>query len=469
MSSPAVASPFTRAVVNSMRKLYPEALADRSWDNTGLLLEAPFDPARKQANSVLLTVDLTRAVADEAIERKDSIIIAYHPIIFRGLKSLTFADSQQQTLLRLAQAGISVYSPHTAVDAAPGGVNDWLADIVTGQLIGEEETPDEDEIAESVSESDVPDQNEKTADQVSTPRTPEEQADTDEGQLSVQPIPKYSDPTYPEPPQEKAILEPATSDHERAVIQRVDGVDGFEEAGMGRIIRFSKPHALNTLIERVARGLGNPKAFPIAIPQGKTIDEIEISSVGICAGSGGSLFRNLDVDLFFTGELSHHEALAAIERGQCIITLFHSNTERGFLHSVLRDQLSTTLKDEWQRIRSGELEKLRIDFPPPSSARPQSSSTRPQISRKATSSSNFHDPFVTSSASGPPASGKSQGATDGSAVSAAALRSILEDESVEVHVSERDRDPYGIVILKSEVDVDVGVDAGSDTELEGDI
>jgi putative NIF3 family GTP cyclohydrolase 1 type 2 len=43
----------------------------------GVLLEAPFDPLRRQKNSVLLTVDLTKAVADEAIQRKDSVIVAY--------------------------------------------------------------------------------------------------------------------------------------------------------------------------------------------------------------------------------------------------------------------------------------------------------------------------------------------------------------------------------------------------------
>ncbi|KAK5278062.1 hypothetical protein LTR16_009039, partial [Cryomyces antarcticus] len=99
-------APFSKAVVSAMRKLYPEALADKSWDNTGLLLEAPFDPLRRQMNSVLLTVDLTKAVVDEAIERNDSLIVAYHPIIFRGLKSLTLANSQQQSLLRLAAEGI---------------------------------------------------------------------------------------------------------------------------------------------------------------------------------------------------------------------------------------------------------------------------------------------------------------------------------------------------------------------------
>jgi len=44
-----------------------------------VLLESPLDPLRRQMNSILLTVDLTKAVADEAIERNDSIIIAYRP------------------------------------------------------------------------------------------------------------------------------------------------------------------------------------------------------------------------------------------------------------------------------------------------------------------------------------------------------------------------------------------------------
>ena len=46
-----------------------------------VLLEAPFDPLRRQMNSVLLTVDLTKAVVDEAIERQDSLVVAYRMLI----------------------------------------------------------------------------------------------------------------------------------------------------------------------------------------------------------------------------------------------------------------------------------------------------------------------------------------------------------------------------------------------------
>jgi len=78
MAATTTSSPFTRAVVSAIQNVYPEHLADKSFDNTGLLLEAPFDPKRTvQKNSVLLANDVTGAVVDEAIERRDSVIVAY--------------------------------------------------------------------------------------------------------------------------------------------------------------------------------------------------------------------------------------------------------------------------------------------------------------------------------------------------------------------------------------------------------
>ncbi|KAI4716640.1 NGG1p interacting factor 3 [Aureobasidium sp. EXF-10727] len=384
MSSTISSAPFSKAVVGAMRKLYPEALADKSWDNTGLLLESPFDPIRRQMNSALLTIDLTKAVADEAIERGDSIIVAYHPIIFRGLKSLSLADTQQQTLLRLAAEGISVYSPHTAIDCAPGGLGDWLADIVSGTPMSAEELAAQAE--------------EKATDQQTTNKDPEP------------PSNDLKRPTFQlqHHPSQLSIkdrtLKLGNDTHTRRPI-KPSSVPGYQNttAGMGRIVRFSTPQPLLEIIDRIGRGLGNPKGFPIAIPQGKQMDQIDISSVAICAGSGGSLFAGLgkngeeDVDLLFTGELSHHEALAAIEQGKCVIALFHSNTERGFLHGVLKPQLEKSVKEEWERVRKEEKDRA--------------------------SSAALGDDYL----------------------------EALEDDHIEIHVSEVDRDPYGIMISKDEI------------------
>ncbi|KAF1916170.1 GTP cyclohydrolase 1 type 2/Nif3 [Ampelomyces quisqualis] len=370
----AASAPFSKAVVRAMQKLYPQALADNSWDNTGLLLEAPFVPSRRQSNTALLTIDLTKAVADEAIALKSSIVIAYHPIIFRGLKSITLANTQQQTLLRLASHGISVYSPHTAVDAAPGGLGDWLADIVTGTKTSQDEG---DSATGPSQKSDNPDPDDPFIERKRPAYTLHHQPS--QTTLRVAKLPATTETTA------------AVPHTRRPVIPQSPELESHPGAGMGRIVEFSQPQPLPALLDRIGKGLNNPKGFPIAIPQNATISDIDIRSVGICAGSGASLLSNLDVDLLFTGEMSHHEALAAIEKGQVVINLFHSNSERGFLAEVLLGQLDEAVETEWSKVRE---ENMDSDD----------------------------------------------------------LKEALAEEDFEILVSEVDRDPYGIVVLKPEVE-----------------
>lgn len=63
------------------------------------------------------------------------------------------------------------------------------------------------------------------------------------------------------------------------------------------------------------------------------------------------MLNGLDVDLFFTGELSHHEALAAIEKGKCVITTFHSNSERGFFRKSIVERLTGAVTEEIEELR----------------------------------------------------------------------------------------------------------------------
>lgn len=58
--------------------------------------------------------------------------MAYHPPIFGALKSFTLANPLQASLLKCSAEGISVYSPHSALDSVWGGINDWLAQGLVG-------------------------------------------------------------------------------------------------------------------------------------------------------------------------------------------------------------------------------------------------------------------------------------------------------------------------------------------------
>jgi len=92
------------------------------WDNTGLLTG---DPAGDIPRA-LLTIDLTPAVADEAVREGAALVLAYHPLIFDPIKRVP----HDSVLARCIRAGVAVYCPHTALDVAPGGTNDLLADAL---------------------------------------------------------------------------------------------------------------------------------------------------------------------------------------------------------------------------------------------------------------------------------------------------------------------------------------------------
>ncbi|KAI5284453.1 hypothetical protein KEM54_001323, partial [Ascosphaera aggregata] len=88
----------------------------------------------------------------------------------------------------------------------------------------------------------------------------------------------------------------------------------------------------------------------------KKIDDInEIRTIAVCPGSGASLLmRNGKpiADLLVTGEMSHHDALAAIEQGSCVMTVFHSNSERGYIQGELRRRLTEELATAWPKWRA---------------------------------------------------------------------------------------------------------------------
>lgn len=115
-----------RQFAHALEELIPLKLAG-DWDNVGLLLEGSDNrPVRR----VMLTIDYSDAVLCEAIESNIDFVIAYHPPIFGGLKRLTRSQPGTRLLLETVDAGLTLWSPHTALDAMEGGVCDWLVGLM---------------------------------------------------------------------------------------------------------------------------------------------------------------------------------------------------------------------------------------------------------------------------------------------------------------------------------------------------
>lgn len=94
------------------------------WDNDGLMC-CP-DPDR-DVKKVLLALDITEAIVNEAQETGCDVILSHHPLVFRPVKALTTEGGVPRKLIRLVKNGISAMSFHTQLDAVGGGVNDVLA------------------------------------------------------------------------------------------------------------------------------------------------------------------------------------------------------------------------------------------------------------------------------------------------------------------------------------------------------
>jgi dinuclear metal center YbgI/SA1388 family protein len=345
-----------RAIVELLERVAPLELAE-AWDNVGLLME-PSDAAARDFERMLLTIDLSSAVLAEAANKRADFLLAYHPPIFKGLTRLRASRPAERLLLDALAESLPIYSPHTALDAAPNGLNDWLARGV-GPGTASPLAPTASSVGEQL----------KLV--VFVPRThlaTLRSALSSEANAGV--IGNYRECSFSADGQGSFFgnAEAAPVVGERGRLEFVDEVrlemlcdkralpavaaaiaahHPYEEpawdayplvskpkpnAGAGRLLTLSEPTSLETIIDRLKRQL-NVSWLRVA----RSPDAKPIARVALCAGSGGSLFENVsDVDLFVTGEMSHHDVLAKVRQGASVILSEHTHTERGFLPELAR-------------------------------------------------------------------------------------------------------------------------------------
>lgn len=369
-------------LIDAMQAIAPLELA-AEWDNVGLLLGAPGDPLPAGAR-VLLTIDVTEAVMAEAGGAAPAAaIVAYHPPIFEPIKRLNGSDPMHRVLLAAARQGTAIFSPHTALDAAPDAMSDWLADAVMegGPAGGVAEAGG----ATGDRRALIPHAALRASEQVKivtfVPPGKVEAvrgalASSGAGQIGAYSACSFAVPgtgTFLGAPDTRpAIGQPGRLEEAGEVrlemvcsraalalaIEALRQFHPYQEpaidvyplhprprrgTGIGRRVVLDRPVTMAALAARVRAWLG-VQAVQLARsgPEGRLV-----SSIAVCPGAGGSLWetaRAQGCEVFITGEMKHHEVLAAVRSGISVVLAGHTNTERGYLPR-LRDRLAKMLPE----------------------------------------------------------------------------------------------------------------------------
>ena len=363
-----------RNIAVKIEEIIPLKLA-QGWDNVGLLI----GDSQKDVRNILLTIDVTRDVVTEARKLKTDLIISYHPVIWDGLKKIT-NEGPTGVVYDLIRSGIAVFAIHTALDSAVGGVNDGLAEIV-GIVDGE---PIGDYVANPAGD------NYKLV--VFVPVKSAEKVSNAVFDAGAGAIGNYShcgfvaDGTGTFLPHKGA--KPAIG--KRGKLEKVDEMrfetivpaDRLDEVvaamkkahpyetpafdifklhdtempfGLGRIGELAKPVRIAQIIKRIKKVTG-AKAIGMVCKQDRLVRR-----AAVCAGSCGKIINSViaaKADLYLTGELKHHQALAAQEAGLTCLCLSHTVSERFILKKFAR-QLQKQIKTIKIRISKKDADPFK--------------------------------------------------------------------------------------------------------------
>lgn len=331
-----------RDIVRVLEELVPLRYAE-SWDNVGLLVG---DPSADVAR-VLVTVDYTRDVAQEATAARAELVVAYHPPLFSAVKRAPHDAPWVDAIRR----GVALYSPHTALDVAKDGTNDFLADAC-GMHASERRavrphTPKDahyklvtfvpegavEKVSEAMFAAGAGRIGAYTHCSYRTAGTGtffgEEGANPAVGAAGrLETVDEIRLETLVPIARIDAAVSAMRSAHpyeEPAFdIVRLAPAGEGPAIGLGRIGAID-PAPRRALVDRVKRALGVAHVLVAGPLEG------DAARVAVAAGAGGELMEDAirgGADVFVTGEIRHHDALAAARRGVTVIAALHSNSER---------------------------------------------------------------------------------------------------------------------------------------------
>jgi dinuclear metal center YbgI/SA1388 family protein len=316
-----------KELISELEKFAPLHYQE-SYDNSGLLV-GNFELS---VNAALLTLDVTEAVVDEAIEKGCNLIIAHHPIIFSGLKKLNGKNYVERTVIKAIKNDVAIYAAHTNLDNVFGGVNFKIAEKLklknvstlsskkqtlnkltffvpvnaTGRVLNVIHASGAGKIGNySECSFAVNGKGRFRPEASANPTTGKisERSEEDEDRVEVI-FPNYLS---------RSILEAMKSVHPYEEVayylQTLENIN--QHVGGGAVGTLGSPMAINDFLNHIKKNLA------ATVIRHTGLVKQEISKVAVCGGSGSFMLRDAiasGADIFITADFKYHEFFDAEEK-----------------------------------------------------------------------------------------------------------------------------------------------------------
>ncbi|MBC3798170.1 Nif3-like dinuclear metal center hexameric protein [Acetobacterium tundrae] len=331
-------------VIRSIETVAPKNLAE-DWDNVGLQVGA----SKQVIERILITLDVTVDVVAEAVDKKADLIIAHHPFIFNGLKTLSADYQKGQIITQLIKNDIALYVAHTNLDKAENGLNDYLAHLLGLKSIQTLDPSDPKSYFKLVVYAPA-EATDKIIDvfgkngagsigvydyctyrssgigtfrplQGANPFIGEVDAITSVDEDRIEAI-------VPEELLKQLILQlKKNHPYEEMAYDIIPLENGkfINQNGLGKIGRLENPLKSQDFIDHVKKILNLPSL------RGAGVIPETIRRVALCSGAGADMIglaKAKKADVLITGDLKHHDGQRALENNFWVLDAGHYGTEK---------------------------------------------------------------------------------------------------------------------------------------------
>ncbi len=331
-------------LINNLDKIAPFFLQE-SFDNSGIQfadLDAPI-------TKILLSLDVTQSVLDEAMENKANLIIAHHPLFFSPLKQIT--KQKNPLIFKAITNKINLFAMHTNYDLAENGLNDYVTNLLGIKKISPLQSSSEKIFKFAVY---VPIQQAKRVRQAVFEAGAGKISKYTETSFNIagQGTFKPMEGTNPfigkigerEEVHEIKIETIVTERDLDSVIQTMKDNHPYEEPAYDVYELKTKPSHGIGLFGEIDKEAEISK-FSLEVKNRLQAHYIrliksnnrKIKRVALCTGAGGSLLEQVsskNVDLYITGDITYHTALRAKELGLNVLDIEHFDTEKFFCEAL---------------------------------------------------------------------------------------------------------------------------------------